>query len=221
MAYLKEKPLLLRACEQGKIGSIFAYENGEIADALFLFLLGKPNEKYFIENKLNLKDRHIVCLSFEWEEYLKSRFPKINSYTRFHMFPKDKFDLTKRNLPEGYLAKIFDEKAFDLHPFNHGEHYENYADFEKNGAGGVILFENQIVASASSFLTLGNEVELDISTLENHQKKGLGEKCTEIMLEECMKKGLLVHWDAMNTPSKNLALKFGYEVEQEYTVYLI
>jgi hypothetical protein len=39
------------------------------------------------------------------------------------------------------------------------------------------------------------------------------------MLEDCMKRGILVHWDAQNDVSRHLAEKFGFETETEYSVY--
>ncbi len=62
-------------------------------------------------------------------------------------------------------------------------------------------------------------LELDVSTKEEHRGLGLATLCLSKMLEECMNKGLAVHWDAQNETSKHLAQKFGFEVEEKYSVY--
>ncbi len=62
-------------------------------------------------------------------------------------------------------------------------------------------------------------LELDVSTKEEHRGLGLATLCLSKMLEECMNKGFTVHWDAQNETSKHLAQKFGFEVEEEYSVY--
>ena len=63
------------------------------------------------------------------------------------------------------------------------------------------------------------QLELDVSTKEEHQGLGLATSCISKMLEDCMNKGLAVHWDAQNETSKHLAQKFGFVVEEEYSVY--
>ena len=45
--FILSKPLLLRACEEGHFGKNHVYEDGSIAEALFTYLSGKPNETLF------------------------------------------------------------------------------------------------------------------------------------------------------------------------------
>lgn len=80
-------------------------------------------------------------------------------------------------LPEGYTLHPFDEAAFAEKPFGHGAQYRDWTDFAARGAGAVVHYKGSIVAAASSFLTLGNEVEMDISTEKRHRRKGLAYAC--------------------------------------------
>ena len=41
------------------------------------------------------------------------------------------------------------------------------------------------------------------------------------MLQDCMRRGITVHWDAQNEVSRHLAEKFGFEAETAYSVYWI
>ena len=124
-------------------------------------------------------------------------------------------------IPDGFRAALFDEKAFDLHPFSHGENYPSYAAFQEHGAGAVVWYNGKIVASASSFLSLNNEVELDVSTEEAYRGKGLASQCISLMLQDCARRGITVHWDAQNEISRHLAEKFGFEMELCYSVYFL
>ena len=62
-------------------------------------------------------------------------------------------------------------------------------------------------------------MEMDISTKETHRGKKLAVACTARMLENCMERGITVHWDAQNDISRHLAEKFGFEAETEYSVF--
>ena len=82
-------------------------------------------------------------------------------------------------------------------------------------------FGGRIVASASSHLTFGNEVELDVTTDAGHRGKGLADHCVAAMISDCAARGLTVHWDAKNTPAMNMALGHGFTLRQEYAVYVL
>lgn len=105
-------------------------------------------------------------------------------------------------------------------PFSHSDKYKDFNDFKNNGAGAVIWKDNTIVSSASSFISLGNEIELDFSTADDFRRKGLAKHCVTKMLTDCEKRRLLVHWDTMAEILKNIAFSFGFELNQEYTVYI-
>ena len=120
---------------------------------------------------------------------------------------------------EGSRLTGMDEAAFEKHPFSHGENYDSWDPFQAEGSGAVAYCGKEIVAAASSFLSLDGEVELDVSTKEEHQGKGLATHCITRMLQDCMERGLIVHWDAQNDISRHIAQKFGFEIEAEYTVY--
>ena len=75
------------------------------------------------------------------------------------------------------------------------------------------------MSSASSFLSLDREIELDVSTKESHRGKKLATACVARMLKDCMERGITVHWDAQNDVSRHLAEKFGFEIETGYPVY--
>ena len=124
-------------------------------------------------------------------------------------------------LASEFELRKFGEKEFEAKPFSHGKEYKSAEDFAANGAGAVIWHKGKIVSSASSFISFENEIELDFSTMQDYRRKGLANHCISQMLKNCEKRGLLVHWDAQTELSRNIAFKFGFELNQSYAVYIV
>ena len=88
-----------------------------------------------------------------------------------------------------------EEEAFNAHPFGHGANYPSYGASQAAGSGTVVWRDGEIIASASSFLSLDAEVELDAFTEEQDRGMGLATTYVAAMLRECMARGMTVHWD--------------------------
>ncbi|MBO4759244.1 MAG: GNAT family N-acetyltransferase [Spirochaetaceae bacterium] len=219
---LKSKPLLLRACEAGHFGKNHVYGNCSIAEALFTYLSGEPNEALINQLCTPKCGRHLVCLSEQWASFIRQNFPDAETYVRYQMKSVAHFVFPDLGgLSSEFEVQKFGEKEFEAKPFSHGMNYKSAEDFAANGAGAVIRYDGKIVSSASSFLSFKNEVELDFSTLEDYRRKGLANHCINEMLKDCETRGLLVHWDAQTEISRNIAIKFGFELNQSYTVYIV
>ena len=218
---LKSTPLLLRSCEAGLFGKNHVYENGSIAEALFTYLSGEPNEALFNQLCTPKCGRYLVCLSEQWENFIQQKNPDTETYVRYEMKPANHFIFPHLGeLPSEFEIRKFSEKEFEEKPFAHGQNYKSAEDFAANGAGAVIWHNGKIVSSASSFISFENEVELDFSTLEDYRRKGLANHCINEMLKDCEARALLVHWDAQTEISRDIAFKFGFELNQSYTVYI-
>ncbi len=213
-------PLLYRAALQGVFGKREEYSRGSITDALFVYLDGEPEPETVARVDSHFRGRPLVCLTGEWEERIRAQHPGAAIYRRTMMKPACRFIIPDNTeLPEGYLPACMDETAFEQHPFSHGMNYACWDAFQAEGSGAVVYYGGEIAASASSFLSLNGEVEMDISTKEAHQRKNLATACAALMLRDCMERGITVHWDAQNDVSRHLAEKFGFEAETEYPVY--
>lgn len=211
--------LLHRAAQCGLFGKCHTFDGSTITDALFVYLDGRPNAESIAAVDRDYRHRPLVCLTSAWKDHIRKTYPHARVFTRTLMTPASHFILNEIPLPEGYVLTPFDQQAFDLHPFGHGENYADFADFQAKGAGAVVWHGGEIVAAASSFLTLDQEIELDVSTLDVHHGKGLASACISLMLWECTQKGITVHWDAQNDISRHLAEKFGFTAECTYSVY--
>lgn len=218
-------PFLCQACRDDFFGSKTFYNDGAVYEAGFIYLAGEVNAQQLDNLETSWKYRMFVCLSQEWEKALLLKYKNIVPVTRYQM-KLDMFDININNLehmiqsiPAQFSISEFNEKAFNEHPFKHGMNYKNYEEFRQMGVGAVIWHNDKIVASASSYLTYHNEVELDISTLPEYRRKGLGMACAAKMILICKGKNIIVHWDAQNIASKCMAEKLGYKLEHEYIAY--
>ena len=68
---LSVEPLILTACKEGKIGSVFPYPGGAIYKTIFTYLCGKPDEAFLAENPNVIYNSRLVCMSPAWEEYIR------------------------------------------------------------------------------------------------------------------------------------------------------
>lgn len=219
---ISSSPLLCRAAKAAVYGQRYEFESGSITDAMFVYLDGIPCPESIRALDGNYRLRPLVCLTDSWENHIREAYPNALALKRYRMKPACHFKLEGRiNLPDGFEVSLFDEKAFALHPFSHGENYASFAEFQEHGAGAVVWHNGKIVASASSFLTYDREVELDVSTDEAYRGKGLASACISLMLQDCARRGITVHWDAQNDTSRHLAEKFGFEQECAYSVYFL
>jgi Predicted acetyltransferase len=212
-------PLLYRAALQGVFGSREQYSRSSITDALFVYLDGDPEEESIDIVDSRFRNRPLVCLTKAWEERITVRYPDAAVYRRTVMKPACRFTIPEDiEIPEGYRLAGMDEAAFAQHPFSHGENYPCWAAFQAEGSGAVVYHGGEIVSAASSFLSLDGEIELDVFTKESHRGKKLAAACISRMLQDCMERGITVHWDAQNDVSRHLAERFGFEAETEYSV---
>ena len=214
------RPLLYRAALQGSFGRWIEYSRGSIAEALFVYLDGEPEPESVAKLTADFTDRPLVCLTKAWKEEIKTQHPDAAIYRRFRMKPAGCFSTPAFPvIPDGYHLAGMDGDAFAKHPFSHGKNYASWAAFQAEGSGAVAYYGREIVAAASSFISLGREVELDLFTAEAHRGKNLAAACAAWMLRDCAERGITVHWDAQNVISLSLAKKFGFETETEYFVY--
>ena len=213
-------PLLYRAALQGVFGKREEYSRSSITDALFVYLDGEPEPESILLVDSHFRGRPLVCLTGSWEEQIRMQYAGAAIYRRTMMKPASRFTMPDSvELPEGYQLADMDEAAFEQHPFSHGKNYPCWTTFQAEGSGAVVYHGGEIVAAASSFLSLDGEIELNVSTKEGHRGRKLASACVARMLQDCMKRRITVHWDAQNDVSRHLAEKFGFEIETEYSVY--
>lgn len=215
-------PLLHKAAQAGVYGACQDFPEGGITDALFVYLEGSPSPESIRALENGYRARPLVSLSEAWDRCIQINYPDAKVYQRHQMHPACQFRIEESvGLPKGYRVALWDEDTFARHPFAHGKNYPSFDAFQRTGAGAAVWYAGEIVSSASSFLSLNGEVELDVSTLEAHRGKGLASACIRLMLQNCQERGITVHWDAQNETSLHLAEKYGFEQAFAYSVYFL
>lgn len=218
--------ILLEACKNGEFGRVITNGSTMIYEAGFIYLDGEPDREYLLHTKEEAKweNRMYICLNEMWEKELVRSFSDVVAHTRYIMKQKQVDEEYLKQyidaVTKEYVQTDFDEEIFSKHPFWHGCNYASYQTFKNRGVGSVVCYKGEIVASASSYLTYKNCIELDVSTVEEHRKKGLAMACCASVLLQSKKKGYEVHWDAQNETSKCMAMRLGYELEKEYVAYI-
>jgi len=212
-----EEPLILRACQAGQLGRILPYDGGVLYEAGFIYLDGEADATICQKLLTDYASRMFIPLSDDWKQTFE-KDDGLASRTRYQMKPL--YASAVAILPPvPYRLTPFDEKAFSLHPFHHCCNYAGFRDFAERGSGAVVWSGDEIVSSASSYISFENEVELDVSTLSDHRRKCLGLACAAAMLNDCFQRGITVHWDAQNLPSLRMAEKLGFVLDESYTAY--
>lgn len=218
---LLTEPLLLRACMAGHFGKKIIYPGGCVCKSMFTYLLGEADPGLFDARPELFFGEWLICMSLSWESFLRDK-PKAKTLRRVMMKPGSGVSKkTPAPLSPGYTLSPFTPEIFSLHPFGHCRNYQDFDEFCRFGSGAVILFDGKIVSSASSFLTFQDEVELDVSTDPGHRRSGLADHCVARMMSDCTVRGMTIHWDAQNEASMLMAVSHGFEIDQDYAVYLL
>ena len=218
---LHTEPLLLSACRAGAFGTGLSYPGGGVYSALFTFLCGEANRELFNTRPELFFDKWLVCMSGSWEALIRKRALRM-ILRRVMMRPRRGVSAkTLTRLPEDFAVVGYTPEIFMRHPFGHGENYRDFLDFARRGSGAAALCGDTVAASASSFLTFGQDVELDMSTLPEYRRKGLADHCVARMMADCAARGLTIHWDAQNDASVHMAEQHGFLPEQDYAVYVL
>lgn len=197
-------------------------DGARIYEAGFIYLDGEANDETFRLLRNKWHNRMFIPRTASWDRMLKEHaLPSLTrTVLQIDMKTLEETRLASfLQLPAGYALRPFDRAVYEMHPFYHGVNYPAYEDFAQRGAGTVAVYDGEIVASASSFLSYENALELDVSTLPAHRKRGLGLACCAGMLLDCKARGLEVHWDAQNAVSRKMAEKLGYAFAYEYAAY--
>lgn len=218
--------LLLRACKAGVYGDLRVDDCGYIAVAGICYCYGKPNARLWQYLQNNYRSRAVLPMSEDWKCALEEHSPEYERTQRWKMSPTQCLRDTKRlmameaDIPEGYRLSSMSAADVARNPFGHGRQYRTPELFEREGVGCAVRINEEIVSAASSFITFGKEIEVDVATAKEHRRKGLARVCAAGLMRLCALKGIDPYWDAQSEASRTLAEELGYRTETEYEVYI-
>lgn len=100
--------------------------------------------------------------------------------------------------------------------------FNSCEDFLTRGIGFCALAGNgEIAGGASSYTVYDGGIEIEISTMPEHRRRGIAAACAAKLILTCKQRLLDPSWDAANAQSKALAEKLGYRLDYEYDAYII
>lgn len=223
---------LIWSALQGVMGKVFvtdtqAPESAMAFTGCFAFVAGKPSK----EIVLSKPEGFVIMVpqNEEWEKVIEECYPDARKVTRYAIKKNTLFDEAYLRslvggLPEGYKLCKIDNDIYDLcvkdpvtydfvSAFGSKEKYLEY------GRGVVILRDGKIVAGASSYTRYKEGIEIEVDTVPEERRKGLGSIVAAALIINCLEEGLYPSWDAQNMNSVRMAEKLGYEFDHEYTAY--
>jgi len=226
------------SCLQGHLGQAWADDEDAptVAKIVFLDFCFVAGDASLPRAKELLRQipigSELQVNSEAWHKTVSEVLPDtIYPLTRFKfkkdaaLFDKEKLDSYIQALPKDYVIAPIDEVMFRRFPTDvfdyHCTQFASYADFQKYGAGFVVLYEGEPVCVASSCTYSNNVIDIQIDTDKGHQRKGLATACAARLILECLDKGIFPCWDADCDESQYLAEKLGYQLEKECVSYEI
>jgi hypothetical protein len=223
---------LIYSCLQKVMGKIFVTDTENPVSAMafagcFAFPAGEPDRELII----NKPDGFVIMVPQDerWAELIEECFSDARKVTRYAIrkdtvFDREKLAETASKLPEGYELKKIDSDIYDLcvqDPVT-ADFVSAFGSKEKYlelGRGMVILKDGKFVSGASSYTRYKEGIEIEVDTIVPERRKGLASIVCSALILSCLDEGLYPSWDAHDMNSVQLARKFGYEFDHEYTAY--
>lgn len=226
------KETLIYSCLQNVMGKVYVTDQGSPASAMafvgcFAFLAGEPDRE-LVAGK---PDGFVIMVPQDerWSELIEDCYPDARKVTRYAIrkdtvFDRERLEEMAGGLPEGYELKKIDSDIYDLclqdsvtadfvSAFGSKERYLEL------GRGMVILKDGKFVSGASSYTRYKEGIEIEVDTIPAERRKGLASVVCSALILASLDEGLYPSWDAHDMNSVQLARRFGYEFDHEYTAY--
>jgi GNAT superfamily N-acetyltransferase len=162
----------------------------------------------------------------EWRQVLEDEFGERVVTLRFTDFSPRSLDQNRlaelhRSLAEGFELRKVDRELAERLPTETGNEYffENFASVEdalNRGIGYCIVHKDRIVSAATSMAMCRGAIDIEIETVPEYRKRGLGTVVGAKLVSHCLQRGMDPKWLAAKLSSEKLALKLGYEKEETY-----
>lgn len=182
--------------------------------------LSGPFEEEIYNRLMAIEEAHLFAPPAEWKEAILSRFE--GDWREYRRVEFHTLDLTSTKAVNPPSPLDFDIKPITPEISEELLKEEWSKDLVANTLGqdapGFVAFQNERVIGGIGCYTLYNKgIEVEIDTHEDFRRRGVAYNLSLAMIEECRKRNLEMHWDAMNSESASLAKKLGFIPSREYT----
>jgi hypothetical protein len=148
---------------------------------------------------------------------------------RFEKIPSLKYRHTgaraRPRTPGGCTVEAISRNNVHLLRDFWGEEYihdfYDFEDFMDNSFGAIAVHEGKCVAACAAISVSAKRFDNGLDTAEGHRCKGLATACALSTLSQGLDRGKEPVWitEADNAASRRVAIKAGYEIEYDFTVY--
>ncbi len=192
---------------------------------------GHPAARAYMETLPRFSS--VILATAGWEDLLRQvHADKLIGMQRFAFTSENlALDHLRRlasRIPSGYqllqmdlsLAKelVAEKGAFST---GHMVNFDSPEDFIARGFGFCMVEGQEIVSAATTFAVCSRGIEIQVTTREKHQGKGLATTVSAQLLVHSLENGLDPNWDAENEQSVGLAKKLGYSPQGTYYLWLV
>lgn len=101
------------------------------------------------------------------------------------------------------------------------EHFSDIDDFLQRGVGYCMVYRGEIVSAATTMAASAKAVDIEIETVEQHRRKGLGSIVGAKLVLHCLRQDIDPKWLAANEDSARLAARLGFQRGGSYTTMAI
>ncbi|MDD5659736.1 MAG: GNAT family N-acetyltransferase, partial [Actinomycetota bacterium] len=209
--------VLMASVLEGKTGSMWVddIENPRVArldTGLFTVFAGDCTAKKTLDLVRQAPIHFVTPENESWKNILCNEFQgRISSlhFSEYSLFSKDETLLKEMidKLPKNYKLKPLDKSlcmhlGSDIGNKYFLENFSSIDDFLDLGIGFCVLLNNQIVSAATSMAAAGNMIDIEIETVKEYRKKGLGTIVAAKLVLSCIKKEITPKWMAANRESE-------------------
>ncbi|MBR0302448.1 MAG: GNAT family N-acetyltransferase [Clostridia bacterium] len=233
----------VKICLEGRFGEVFAPSKTAPDSAMFrvneIVLFGGVPDRELVAFCPPTYKTDFALMSAKdddegWysliEEVYGERATRITRYAT-EIDSLDDFDCkllesVAADLPEGYETVPIDEALYnycrgDSDFSDFVSQYPTWEEFRDRAVGFICLYHGEPASGISTFADYEGTIELELATKPAHRRRGLAAAVSARIVLECISRGLYPSWDAANVASLNLAYRFGYHLDHEYTAYEI
>lgn len=237
------KNTLVDTCIRKNIGKVWADDDihpncVQVFVGDFCFLAGDSDNEQAVDLIKNIPLNYpknncfMVAENQKWEHLIETEYGvhchKVSRYSTKNNVQFDHYQLRKfvNQLPKGYrLAKIdsdlYNRALQEDWSRDFCVNFRDFEDFSKNGLGIVITYGKELVGGASSYIATEDTLEVEIAVKENYRHRGFATICAAQLILQALSRGMYPSWDAANLISFKTAEKLGYELDQEYTAFVV
>ncbi len=237
------RDVLLRGAVEGAMGRVWVPSLTSPSFCLivvgdFAYLLGLPPKG---GKALDLKTQiyetasrgYLYPQNERWADWLEDTFGgQLRQVTRYalkqdqHHFDREVLKGYMAAIPADIRIKRIDERLYQQTLREEWSrdlcgNFEDVRHFMEKGFGYVAMRRRELVAGCSAYGVSEGMMEIQVDTRKDMRRQGLALACSAAFVLECLDKGLIPNWDAVNLQSVGLAEKLGYVYDFEYQVYVL